>query len=42
MKSKKFTYKIPTTTIDAKGYVKATNVALDRLSRDLVKWLSRG
>jgi ABC-type uncharacterized transport system auxiliary subunit len=42
IKSKKFIYKIPTTTIDAKGYVTATNIALDRLSQDLVKWLSKG
>ncbi len=40
-KSKKFTYEIPTDTTDAKGYVKATNKAIARLSRDLVKWLSR-
>ena len=41
IKSKKFTYEISTDTIDAKGYVKATNKAIERLSRDLVRWLAR-
>ncbi|SFV53088.1 hypothetical protein MNB_SV-6-21 [hydrothermal vent metagenome] len=41
VKSKKFTYEISTDTTDAKGYVKATNRAIERLSRDLVKWLAR-
>ena len=41
LKSKKFTYKISTESRDAKGYVEATNKALERLSRDLVRWLGR-
>ncbi len=39
VKSKKFSYKEATPTIDAKGYVTATNVAVSKLSRDLVAWL---
>lgn len=39
VKSKRFSYKEPTPTTDAKGYVAATNAALSRLSRDLVVWL---
>jgi len=39
VKSKRFTYKEATPTTDAKGYVTATNVALSRLSKDLVTWL---
>lgn len=38
-KSKRFTYVEPTPTTDAKGYVKATNIALSKLSKDLVAWL---
>ena len=41
VKSRKFTYEIPTGTVDALGYVKATNIALDKLAVDLVKWLGR-
>ena len=41
VKSRKFTYEIPTQTVDALGYVKATNIALERLTADLVKWLGR-
>ncbi len=41
IKSKKFTYEIPTETVDAAGYVKATNRALEKLSADLVRWLAR-
>jgi len=41
IKSKKFTYEIPTETVDAAGYVKATNRALEQLSADLVRWLAR-
>jgi len=41
IKSKRFTYEIPTDTTDAKGYVKATNRAIERLSKDLVRWLAR-
>ena len=39
VKSKRFTYKEVTPTIDAKGYVTATNTALSRLSKDLVTWI---
>jgi len=39
VKSKRFTYKEGTPTTDAKGYVAATNIALSRLSKDLVTWL---
>lgn len=38
-KSKRFTYREPTPTTDAKGYVSATNTAVALLSRDLVRWL---
>ena len=41
VKSKKFTYEVPTQTVDALGYVKATNIALEKLAVDLVKWLGR-
>jgi ABC-type uncharacterized transport system auxiliary subunit len=41
VKSRKFTYEIPTGTVDALGYVKATNIALEKLAVDLVKWLGR-
>ncbi len=41
VKSKRFTYEVPTQTVDALGYVKATNIALDKMSFDLVKWLAR-
>lgn len=39
VKSKRFSYKEATPTMDAKGYVAATNVAVSKLSRDLVGWL---
>ncbi|RLA67471.1 MAG: hypothetical protein DRQ78_02615 [Epsilonproteobacteria bacterium] len=39
IKSKRFSYQEPTQTLDAKGYVLATNVIMRRLSRDLVEWL---
>ncbi len=39
VKSKRFTYNEATSTTDAKGYVAATNVAVSKLSRDLVIWL---
>lgn len=39
VKSKLFSYVIPTATTDAKGYVDATNTALGMLSRDLIVWL---
>ncbi|SFZ98267.1 hypothetical protein MNB_SV-5-1779 [hydrothermal vent metagenome] len=38
-KTRRFFYKIPTKTVDAKGYVEATNIAMNRLMRDLVLWL---
>ncbi len=41
VKSKRFTYEVPTQTVDALGYVKATNIALDKMSLDLVRWLAR-
>ncbi|MEA3491262.1 MAG: ABC-type transport auxiliary lipoprotein family protein [Campylobacterota bacterium] len=41
IKSKKFSYEIPTETVNAVGYVKATNIALERLSADLSRWLGR-
>lgn len=39
IKTKRFSYKEPTPTTNAQGYVKATNVAVGRLNRDLVSWL---
>jgi len=39
VKSKRFSYKEATPTTDAKGYVAATNVAVSKLSVDLVSWL---
>ena len=39
VKSKRFSYSESTPTTDAKGYVSATNVAIAKLSRDLVAWL---
>lgn len=39
VKSKRFSYREVTPAIDAQGYVKATNIAIDRLGRDLVQWL---
>jgi cholesterol transport system auxiliary component len=39
VKSKRFSYKEATSSIDAEGYASATNVALARLSKDLVGWL---
>jgi len=39
VKSKRFSYKEPTPTIDAKGYATATNRILIRLSDDLLKWI---
>jgi len=41
IKSRRFSYEIPTKSVDAIGYVKATNIALERLSSDLVKWLAK-
>ncbi len=39
VKSKRFSYSEATPSIDAQGYASATNVAMDRLSKDLVAWL---
>jgi cholesterol transport system auxiliary component len=39
IKSKRFNYIIPTKTTDAEGYAEATNEAMRRLSRDLIRWL---
>jgi cholesterol transport system auxiliary component len=39
IKSKLFSYAVPTASTDAKGYADATNVALGTLSRDLIVWL---
>ena len=39
IKTKRFSYKENTQTLDARGYVEATNRAMTRLSRDLVEWL---
>jgi len=39
VKSKRFTYKESTQSIDAEGYASATNTAIESLSKDLVGWL---
>ena len=39
LKSKKFSYKEPTLSLDAEGYVIATNRVLNRLSQDLLLWI---
>lgn len=39
LKSKRFSYQENTPTVDAEGYVKAVNIALKKLSRDLLLWL---
>jgi cholesterol transport system auxiliary component len=39
IKTKRFVYKENTKTIDARGYVEATNRAMTRLSMDLTGWL---
>ena len=38
-KTRKFSYKEYTNTVDAKGFVAAANVAMSKLSRDMVAWL---
>ena len=40
VKSKRFSYQEPTSSTDAKGYAIATNVIIDKLSKDLLEWLS--
>ncbi len=39
IKTKRFSYKEDTQTTDAKGYAEATRRAMNRLSKDLVRWL---
>jgi len=39
VKTKRFSYRVVTKTIDAKGYVEATNEAVERLTKDLLRWL---
>lgn len=39
VKSKRFSYKERTETIDAKGYATATNRIMMRLGKDLLKWI---
>jgi len=39
IKSHKFSYKIATTTKDARGYVQATNIAMEKLLIDMILWL---
>jgi cholesterol transport system auxiliary component len=39
IKNRRFNYIIPTKTTDAEGYAEATNEAMRRLSRDLIRWL---
>ncbi len=38
-KSRLFRYAVPTETINAKGYVDATNIAMGMLCKDLIAWL---
>jgi cholesterol transport system auxiliary component len=40
VKTKRFSYRVATKSIDAKGYVEATNEAVSRFTKDLLKWLS--
>ena len=39
IKTKRFSYRIPTKTTNAKGYVEAINIAISRLGKDLIQWL---
>jgi len=39
VKNRRFTYREPTPSIDAKGYVIAVNRAMGKLSRDILLWL---
>ncbi len=39
LKNKRFSYREKTTTIDAKGYVVASNIIIEKLARDLIAWL---
>ena len=38
-KTRKFSYKEYTSTTDARGFVASANIAISKLSRDLVNWL---
>ncbi|MDD5406469.1 MAG: ABC-type transport auxiliary lipoprotein family protein [Sulfurovaceae bacterium] len=40
VKNKLFSYVVPTVSTDSKGYADATNVALAKLSKDLIAWLA--
>ncbi len=39
VKTKRFNYKVATKTTNAAGYVEATNEAVGRLTKDLLRWL---
>ncbi len=39
VKTKRFSYKVATRTTDAKGYAEAANEAVDRLTKDMLRWL---
>ena len=39
VKTKRFSYKVATGTTDAKGYAEAANEAVDRLTKDMLRWL---
>ena len=39
IKTKRFSYREATPTVDAKGYVTATNRALERFNNDMVAWI---
>ena len=41
IKRRRFSYREPTPTVDAKGYVTATNKVLEKLSQDLREWLKK-
>jgi len=39
VKARRFSYKEPASTINAKGYVEATNHIMEKLGKDLIVWL---
>jgi len=39
IKTKRFDYRIPTRTQDAKGYIHANQEAFNRLQKDMLKWI---
>jgi len=41
IRTKRFSYKVATATIDAKGYVEAMDQALSQMIRDLIFWLQK-